>query len=78
MQNNCYFYSNQRIAPSKPKTTPDGRKVKSTITMDGNVMKQVQVADKTTYIERAIEGDMMNTVSCSCTLFSRHIFFHYI
>ncbi len=43
-------------------TTPDGRKVKSTITMDGNVMKQVQVADKTTYIDRSIEGDMMKTV----------------
>ncbi|BHF79988.1 Lipocalin / cytosolic fatty-acid binding protein [Sparganum proliferum] len=43
-------------------TTPDGRKVKSTITMDGNTMKQVQVGDKTTEIERMIEGDHLKTI----------------
>ncbi|VDN45609.1 unnamed protein product [Dibothriocephalus latus] len=36
-------------------TTPDGRKVTSTITMVGNMMKQIQVGDKTTEIERRVE-----------------------
>nr|ABO93625.3 fatty acid binding protein b [Mesocestoides vogae] len=41
--------------------TADGRKVKSTITMDGSTMKHVQVGEKTTHIERVIEGDKMLT-----------------
>ncbi|VDM00488.1 unnamed protein product [Schistocephalus solidus] len=41
--------------------TPDGRTVESTITMDGNVMNQVQVGDKTTYITRTLDGDTLKT-----------------
>uniref|UniRef100_A0A5K3FKB7 Lipocln_cytosolic_FA-bd_dom domain-containing protein n=1 Tax=Mesocestoides corti TaxID=53468 RepID=A0A5K3FKB7_MESCO len=43
--------------------TANGRKVKSTITMDGSTMKHVQVGEKTTYIERIIEGDKMLTTA---------------
>uniref|UniRef100_A0A0X3PUC2 Fatty acid-binding protein homolog 1 n=1 Tax=Schistocephalus solidus TaxID=70667 RepID=A0A0X3PUC2_SCHSO len=42
-------------------TTLDGRKVTSTVTLEGDVMKQVQVGDKTTEIERRIDGDHMKT-----------------
>ncbi|KAL7053849.1 hypothetical protein AAHC03_026773 [Spirometra sp. Aus1] len=42
--------------------TPDGRTVESTITMDGDVMKQVQVGDKTTYITRTLDGNMLKTI----------------
>ncbi|VDN14625.1 unnamed protein product [Dibothriocephalus latus] len=44
-------------------TTPDGRKVTSTITMVGDMMKQIQVGDKTTEIERRVDGDYIRTVS---------------
>lgn len=43
-------------------TTPDGRVVKSTINMDESVMNQIQVSDKTTYITRVIDEDLMKTV----------------
>ncbi|VDN44438.1 unnamed protein product [Dibothriocephalus latus] len=39
----------------------DGRTVESTITMDGDIMNQVQVGDKTTYITRKIEENMLKT-----------------
>lgn len=43
--------------------TPDGRKVKSVITMDGNKMSHVQKGDKTTTIEREFTANEMKAVS---------------
>lgn len=44
--------------------TSDGRHLKSTITIDSGVMKQVQTGEgHTTYVDRSIEGDLMKTVS---------------
>uniref|UniRef100_A0A8D8TI03 Fatty acid-binding protein, muscle n=1 Tax=Cacopsylla melanoneura TaxID=428564 RepID=A0A8D8TI03_9HEMI len=37
--------------------TPDGRKVKSVITVDGNTMHHVQKGDKETIIERVFSAD---------------------
>nr|ABO93626.3 fatty acid binding protein a [Mesocestoides vogae] len=42
--------------------TPDGRTVQSTITLDGDTLKQVQVGEKTTYIDRVIEGNELKTI----------------
>uniref|UniRef100_A0A5K3G6H4 FABP domain-containing protein n=1 Tax=Mesocestoides corti TaxID=53468 RepID=A0A5K3G6H4_MESCO len=42
--------------------TPDGRTVKSTITIKGGTLKQVQVGEKTTYIDRVVEGNQLKTV----------------
>uniref|UniRef100_A0A5K3FWA6 FABP domain-containing protein n=1 Tax=Mesocestoides corti TaxID=53468 RepID=A0A5K3FWA6_MESCO len=42
--------------------TPDGRIVRSTITIDGNTLKQVQVGNKTTYIDRVVEGNKLKAV----------------
>ncbi|VDD78936.1 unnamed protein product [Mesocestoides corti] len=42
--------------------TPDGRTVKSTITIKGGTLKQVQVGEKTTYIDRVVEGNKLKTV----------------
>nr|CDS27711.1 fatty acid binding protein FABP2 [Hymenolepis microstoma] len=51
-----------RIGEEFQETTPDGREVKSLITFDGPVMKQVQVGNgKTTHIERSISGDKLIT-----------------
>ncbi|VDN42022.1 unnamed protein product [Dibothriocephalus latus] len=43
--------------------TPDGRRVKSTITLAGDVLNQVQAGEKTTHIDRIINGDALETVS---------------
>ncbi|VDD78031.1 unnamed protein product [Mesocestoides corti] len=42
--------------------TPDGRIVRSTITIDGNTLKQVQVGNKTTYIDRVVEGNKLKAI----------------
>jgi len=42
--------------------TPDGRKVKSTITMDGNKMIHVQKGDKETVIEREYTPTEMKAI----------------
>ncbi|VDD84496.1 unnamed protein product [Mesocestoides corti] len=39
-----------------------GRTVKSTITIKGGTLKQVQVGEKTTYIDRVVEGNQLKTV----------------
>lgn len=44
-------------------TTPDGRAVRSRVTLDGTTMRHVQVGDKKTIIDRSIEGNAMMTVS---------------
>nr|CDS27704.1 fatty acid binding protein a [Hymenolepis microstoma] len=42
--------------------TSDGRDLKSVITIDGEVMKQVQKGEgKTTYVERVVEGNLLKT-----------------
>lgn len=52
-----------RIGEEFPETTPDGREVKSTITIEGGVMKQVQKGDKKdTFIDRVVEGNTLKTV----------------
>lgn len=43
--------------------TPDGRKVKSTVTLDGNKMIHVQKGDKETTIEREFTPTEMTAVS---------------
>lgn len=43
--------------------TPDGRKVKSTITLDGNKLHQVQKGAKDTIIEREFTPTEMTAVS---------------
>lgn len=43
--------------------TPDGRKVKSVITLEGNKMKHVQKGDKDTVIEREFTPSEMKAVS---------------
>ncbi|XP_011313979.1 probable fatty acid-binding protein isoform X2 [Fopius arisanus] len=42
--------------------TPDGRKVKSVITLDGNKMSHVQKGDKTTSIEREFTANEMKAI----------------
>uniref|UniRef100_A0A5K3FJX2 FABP domain-containing protein n=1 Tax=Mesocestoides corti TaxID=53468 RepID=A0A5K3FJX2_MESCO len=42
--------------------TTDGRHVKSTVTVNGNTMKHVQVGEKTVDIERVVDGDIMSVV----------------
>lgn len=57
-------------------TTPDSREVMSLITLENGVLKQEQVGkDKTTYIDRVIEGNELKAVGA---IFERHkaIFLH--
>ncbi|XP_015116027.1 myelin P2 protein isoform X1 [Diachasma alloeum] len=42
--------------------TPDGRKVKSVITLDGNKMSHIQKGDKTTTIEREFTANEMKAI----------------
>nr|CDS27708.1 fatty acid binding protein FABP2 [Hymenolepis microstoma] len=51
-----------RLGEEFTETTPDGREVKSTVTIEDGVMKHVQRGDgKVTYIERVVEGNTMKT-----------------
>ncbi|KAM7538736.1 hypothetical protein Aperf_G00000057287 [Anoplocephala perfoliata] len=47
----------------------DGRDLKSTITVEGVVMKQIQAGGgKTTYVERIVDGDTIETASRSSSI----------
>lgn len=55
---------NFRLGEEFDETTPDGRKVKSTVYLEGPVLKQTQVGDgKTTYIDRSVNDNTLTTVS---------------
>ena len=45
--------------------TPDGRKVKTVITVDGDKMSQIQKGDKDTIIEREFTPTEMKAVSAA-------------
>lgn len=55
--------------------TPDGRKVKSVITLDGNKMTHVQKGEKDTVIEREFGPTEMKAVSFFFSNFFFHFFF---
>uniref|UniRef100_A0A0R3TWQ4 FABP domain-containing protein n=1 Tax=Rodentolepis nana TaxID=102285 RepID=A0A0R3TWQ4_RODNA len=51
-----------RLGEEFTEITPDGREVRSIITIENGVMKHVQKGDgKVTYIDREIEGNTMKT-----------------
>ena len=52
-----------RLGEEFDEETPDGRKVKSVITLDGNKMIHVQKGDKDTIIEREFTPTEMKAVS---------------
>lgn len=46
--------------------TSDGRDLKSVITIDGDVMRQVQKGEgRTTYVDRVVDGNLLKTVGYS-------------
>lgn len=76
----CYIFKTQstfkntecrfKLDEEFEEETSDGRKVKSVITLDGNVLKQTQTGGgKTTFIDRTVSGDVLDTVSITCLLF---------
>uniref|UniRef100_A0A5K3G5R8 FABP domain-containing protein n=1 Tax=Mesocestoides corti TaxID=53468 RepID=A0A5K3G5R8_MESCO len=43
--------------------TPDGRHVRSTVTVNGNTMKHVQVGEKIFEVERVVDGDTLSVTA---------------
>lgn len=59
-------YCKFRLGEEFDEHTSDGRDLKSIITVEAGVMKQVQVGGgKTTYVERIVNGDVITTASHS-------------
>ncbi|VDO16029.1 unnamed protein product [Rodentolepis nana] len=72
--NGCYCFKTEstftktacdfKLGEEFDEHTSDGRDLKSVITIEGDVMKQVQNGHgRTTYVERIVDGNLLKTVS---------------